>query len=73
MKKIILILLLLVVSNTYVYAQDKEPENMRFYNPTTSNTFEFDINNVPQTKFMLGWQWDGHQRMGEALKMNEIT
>ena len=74
MKKTSIITALLMLLSISVYAQNKEPENMVFEGPGSA-TFKFDINDpkYQQQGFMLGWQWGGHIRMTEALKMNAKT
>ncbi len=75
MKKKVILTVLIMCSFINLLAQDKEPEKMVFLNPSTSNTFVFDISQpeYQQTNFILGWQWGGHQRMGEALKMKSLN
>ena len=73
MKKMVFITIMFVLSNTLVYAQDKEPDKMVFNNPKSSSTFVFDITQpeFQQSSFILGWQWAGHLRISESLKMNK--
>lgn len=72
MKAVIVLIALAILFTSTLYSQNKEPENMRFYNPATSSTFVYDITlpQFQQTDFQLGWQWGGPERITNVLKMN---
>jgi hypothetical protein len=69
MKKYILIVAVILIASN-LYSQDKEPQALYFKMPSSNAIDTFNVSNYPQTNFMLGWQWGGHPRMTEALKMN---
>ena len=75
MKRLSIMVALLMLLSIGIYAQNKEPEKMRFaynHNNPSSNTFVFDITlpEFKQDSFLLGWQWSNHAKIGQALLMN---
>jgi hypothetical protein len=72
MKKYILIIIVTLLSFFESNGQNNLPNPLYFWQYPSSNTIisQFDVTNYPQSEFMLGWQWGGHQNMTKALKMN---
>ncbi len=71
MKKILIFALVIYCYTNILNAQDFEPSSLTFTYYANSSTYTepFDLDKFSQTDFMLGWQWGGHPRMSEALKM----
>ena len=75
MKKILIFLFVLVIYS-YTFAQDKEPNQHKFYFPAypeidsvyLSDTLDY----FKQKEFMLGWHWGASKKISHALNMNQI-
>jgi hypothetical protein len=71
-KSIYIIIAIILFSFIENKAQDSESNSLYFqiYSPSSTVTKQLNINDYIQNDFKLGWQWGGHNRMTEALKMN---
>jgi hypothetical protein len=70
---VIIIISILFLNGIEISAQNIEPPSLTFnyvYDSQTFTNAPFSLDRVKQTHFALGWQWGGHNRMTEALKMN---
>jgi hypothetical protein len=75
MKKYIIILIVILLTIYISKSQNNLPpplffEHLDWSVPPIKSIPQLDVANFPQQNFMLGWQWDGHPHMTEALKMN---
>ena len=71
---IILLSILLAVAN--IHAQNKEPEQHKFYFPAYSEIDSVYLSDTldyfKQKEFMLGWHWGASKKISHALNMNQI-
>jgi len=74
MKKILIFLFVLVIYS-YTFAQDKEPNQHKFYFPAypeidsvyLSDTLDY----FKQKEFMLGWHWGASYKISKAMNMKQ--
>ena len=72
MRIIIAILLILMISVSFLLAQDVEPEEQFVFTcPSTSTTYTVSSDIYQQKGFLLGWHWKHGKRMSEALEMSQ--
>ncbi len=72
MKKIYIYLFAIAIF-TNIYAQDKEPTQVKFRFPAVSSDSVYlsqDSSYFKQDKFMLGVHWGGSEKISKALRIN---
>ena len=76
MKNMLKILLIAIMSICNLLSQNSEPEQLKFIvpaiNPTTPIYLSGDLPYFQLDRFIKGWHWDTHPRIGKILNANQM-